>query len=310
MSSFTKYLQLPAECTDLEIKYLKRVNWIVCFFYYAHLPLLIAIAASSGEISIAVILMCLIFLGPTLACYYLPQQRLISRVYDCTAMNLGEKFVYFVEGPLQNLVHLYVFALLPMICIFAYPMVNIITATTLAIQQVMLWLIFPSSVFNYAMTTEVFGVQTALVVVETLVACFIARLLFANGIQRENDRQVSRFELKLAEQNKSLILDNLDQALFTVSLDGVLCQKPALLLPIHNKECNDVAHLECLIQSIQSNTNIVEAQLMLSIKDAGKSINWQAIAAKVKRIQAVDLRYVMQLRMNASNVLQTKPSGI
>ncbi len=231
MSNFTKYLCLPAEITDFEINYLKRLNKLALLFYYAHIPIFMGIAALAGTgVWFALLLTCITLTGPTLAYLLLKQQRSISLVHGFTAMIMGGVLVHFGQGPMQIEMHFYFFALLAMLCMFANPLVNIVAAVTVAIHHLILWWLLPSSIFNYAATFEVVLVHAAFVVLETIAACYISRQFFDNVIGLDKIVQVRTHELSLAQRDMSLILDNIDQGFITVTLDGMMCGKTSAIV--------------------------------------------------------------------------------
>src|SRR5450432_2411967 len=148
--TLTKYLALPPEITAFERKFLARLNKIALAFFYLHIPVLMAVAwcAGTGPM-LALVLSLVVLIGPTVAYFKLQNPRSVSVVYGITAMLMGGLLVHFGQGPVQIEMHFYFFALLPMLCMFANPAVNLAAAVTVALHHLIVWYFLPGSVFNY-----------------------------------------------------------------------------------------------------------------------------------------------------------------
>lgn len=231
LSKITKYMILPKEMTEFEVNYLKRLNRLALFFFYVHIPIFMGIAwlAGTGPL-FALALSSVAVIGPTVAYWFLKNQRTISMVHGFTAMIMGGILVHFGQGPMQIEMHFYFFALLAMLCMFANPMVNIVAALTAAVHHLVIWWYLPNSVFNYDASFEVVLVHAAFVVLETVAACYISREFFDNVIGLDKIVQARTSQLAAAQRDMSLILDNIDQGFITVNLDGVMCGKTSTIV--------------------------------------------------------------------------------
>ena len=172
----SKYLALPAEITPFERRYITRLNRVALLFFYLHIPAFMAVAWACGTgVVSALVLTSFVMVGPTIAYRMVRNPRHLSVVYGITAMLMGGLLVHFGQGPVQIEMHFYFFALLAMLCMFANPMVNIVAAVTVALHHLIVWLLIPSSVFNYDAQWWVVLVHAAFVVLETIATCFISR---------------------------------------------------------------------------------------------------------------------------------------
>src|SRR4051812_14591050 len=220
---FTKYLALPREITPFEHRYLTRLNKVALIFFYLHIPALMTVAwvAGTGALS-ALLLSCVVMIGPTIAYRIIKHPRALSVVYGITAMLMGGLLVHFGQGPVQIEMHFYFFALLAMLCMFANPMVNIAAAVTVALHHLAVWLILPASVFHYEAQWWVVVVHAAFVVLETIAACYISREFFDNVIGLEKIVEARTATIREKQRDMRLILDNVETGLVTVDLEGRL----------------------------------------------------------------------------------------
>jgi two-component system chemotaxis sensor kinase CheA len=216
-----KYLALPRLVTPFEQRYLKRLNKVALIFFYLHIPVLMAVAwvAGTGP-AFALALSVFVMIGPTIAYRAISNPRALSVVYGITAMLMGGLLVHFGQGPVQIEMHFYFFALLAMLCMFANPMVNIAAAVTVALHHLIVWLIVPSSVFNYDAQWWVVLVHAGFVVLETIAACYISREFFDNVIGLERIVEARTATIREKQRDMRLILDNVETGLITVDLQG------------------------------------------------------------------------------------------
>src|SRR6185295_15090654 len=170
----------------------------------------------------ALLLTCVVMIGPSIAYRVIRHPRALSVVYGITAMLMGGVLVHFGQGPVQIEMHFYFFALLAMCCLFANPMVNIAAAVTVALHHLAAWLLVPSSVFNYEAQWWVVLVHAGFVVLETLAACYISREFFDNVIGLEKIVEARTATIREKQRDMRLILDNVETGLVTVDLDGRL----------------------------------------------------------------------------------------
>src|SRR5262245_34225295 len=217
----SKYLALPREMTPFEQRYLKRLNKVALIFFFLHIPAFMAVAWASGTgVLAALVLPSFVMVGPTIAYRVVSHPRTLSVVYGITAMLMGGLLVHFGQGPVQIEMHFYFFALLAMLCMFANPMVNIAAAVTVALHHLVVWLIIPSSVFNYDAEWWVVLVHAGFVVLETIATCFISREFFDNVIGLEKIVEARTATIREKQRDMRLILDNVETGLITVDLHG------------------------------------------------------------------------------------------
>lgn len=219
MSALKKYLVLPKEVTAFEQGYLTRLNKIALYFFYGHIPVFMLVAWTAGTGPFfALVLSLSLLIGPTICQYTLKSERAKSMIYGVTAMCMGGLLVHFGQGAVQIEMHFYFFALLAMLCMFANPAVNIAAAITVAVHHLAVWLLHPSSVFNYDAPYWVVAVHAGFVVLETVAACFISRRFFDDVIGLEKIVRARTKEVHL-------ILNNIGQGFMTVDLNGVMSEE-------------------------------------------------------------------------------------
>jgi len=217
----TKYLTLPPEITPFEGRFLAHLNKIALIFFYLHIPVLMGVAWAAGTGPLlALALSLVVLIGPTIAYRTLQNPRSISVIYGITAMLIGGLLVHFGQGPVQIEMHFYFFALIPMLCIFANPTVNLAAALTVALHHLIVWWFLPASVFNYNAQWWVVLVHAAFVVLETVAACYISREFFDNVIGLEKIVQARTATIREQQRDMRLILNNLQEGLVTINLDG------------------------------------------------------------------------------------------
>jgi HPt (histidine-containing phosphotransfer) domain-containing protein/two-component sensor histidine kinase len=217
----TRYLALPAEITPFERRFLAHLNKIALIFFYLHIPVLMGVAWAAGTgPMLALVLSLAVLIGPTIAYRIIQNPRSTSVVYGITAMLMGGLLVHFGQGPVQIEMHFYFFALLAMLCMFANPMVNLAAAVTVALHHLIVWLLLPSSVFNYNAQWWVVLVHAGFVVLETVAACYISREFFDNVIGLEKIVEARTATIREQQRDMRLILNNLQEGLITIDLDG------------------------------------------------------------------------------------------
>lgn len=217
------YIALPPTITRFEARYLARLNRVGLVFFALHVPALMAVAAAAGTgVGLALMLSSAVMVGPVLAYHRFANPRAVSVVHGITAMLMGALLVHFGQGPVQIEMHFYFFALLAMLCMFANPMVNLVAAGTVAVHHLVVWLVLPSSVFNYDAQWWVVLVHASFVILETVAACYISREFFDNVIGLERIVQARTQTLHEKQRDMRLILDNIESGLLTIDLKGRL----------------------------------------------------------------------------------------
>ncbi|HEY0991731.1 MAG TPA: methyl-accepting chemotaxis protein [Kofleriaceae bacterium] len=176
-----RYLILPREITEFERAYLRRMNRIALVFFYLHVPAFMAVAWLAGtSVSQAAVLTALVLLGPTIAYATFSNPRWLSMTHGFTAMVMGGLLVHFGQGPMQIEMHFYFFVLIALLSVFLNPMVVLLAAFTVAAHHFVVWLVIPTSVFNYQASFWSVIVHTVFVVLESVAAVFMARTFFDN----------------------------------------------------------------------------------------------------------------------------------
>lgn len=217
VQGITNYLFLPKDLSRFENDYLKRMNNIAFWFFVAHLPVLTLIAwFNDTQPLLALTLSSLVLVGPVLVMNSWQSKRAISTIMGITAMFMGGLLVHFGQGPVQIEMHFYFFVLLALLAVFANPMVIVAAAITAAAHHATLWLLLPSSVFNYDAPFWVVAVHAAFVVLESVAACFIARSFFDNVIGLE--KIVAQRTAEIDHRNKDMrrVLDTVEQGFLII----------------------------------------------------------------------------------------------
>jgi two-component system, chemotaxis family, sensor kinase CheA len=214
---------LPREMTTFERSYLARVNRIALVFLVLHVPVfaLVAWLNDTGPL-LAIALTSAVAVGPVVAYFALDNARAVSVVDGVTAMCMGGLLVHFGQGPVQIEMHFYFFALIAMCCVFGNPMVIVAATVTVALHHLLVWLVLPSSVFNYEAQWWVVSVHATFVVLEAIAACVIARSFFENVIGLERIVQVRTREVDDKNRDMRVLLDNVDQGFATIDRNGRL----------------------------------------------------------------------------------------
>jgi len=211
------YLILPKEISKFEREYLASMTKVGLWFFWAHLPVLMIVAAlAKTSIIRAGIYAAVVLVGPTIAYKTFRNPRHVTRVYAFTAMALGGLLVHFGEGPMQIEMHFHFFVLIALLAVYADPVVIIIAAVTVALHHLLFWAIAPESVFNYNASAWSVVVHALFVVVESVAGCFVARSFFDNviGLERIVGRRTS--ELATRTDQMMMVLSNVEQGLVIV----------------------------------------------------------------------------------------------
>jgi two-component system chemotaxis sensor kinase CheA len=216
-----KVVILPKEISAFESQYLSRVNKVTLQFFLLHVPAFVLVAwFNDTRPLLALLLTSVVAAGPVLAYRSLANPRTVGLVFGFTAMLMGGLLVHFGQGPVQIEMHFYFFALIAMLALYGNPLAIVVAAVTVAAHHLLLWLILPASVFNYAAPWWVVGVHAAFVVLESVATVYIARSFFDNVIGLERVVAERTHELDQRNQAMRLVLDNVDQGLLTIDAAG------------------------------------------------------------------------------------------
>src|SRR5262245_38928390 len=179
MMRLLRYLFLPREISAFERSYLRRMNRIALMFFYLHVPAFVGVAALAGTSSLqAAVLTPIVLIGPTAVYFWFSNPRALAVAYGFTAMVMGGLLVHFGQGPMQIEMHFYFFVLIALLSVFANPLVILIAAVTVALHHFVVWLVIPTSVFNYQASFWSVVVHSVFVVLESVAAVFVARSFF------------------------------------------------------------------------------------------------------------------------------------
>ncbi len=233
MRALLNYILLPSEISAFERTYLARMNKVGLVFFYAHLPVFVAISYFNGMGALsALVLTTAVLVGPTAAYFTLKNPRSLSIVFGITAMLMGGLLVHFGQGPVQIEMHFYFFALLAMLALYGNPMSIISAAVTAAVHHLLLWIFLPESIFNYEAPVWVVAVHAAFVVLESVASCFIARNFFDNVIGLEKIVQARTSALDARNADMRLVLDNVDQGFMTIDREGILSAEHSAIVEV------------------------------------------------------------------------------
>src|SRR5499426_3014077 len=174
-----RYLFLPREISAFERSYLRRMNRIALIFFYLHVPAFVGVAALARTSMLqAAVLTPVVLIGPTVVYFWLRNPRALAVAYGFTAMVMGGLLVHFGQGPMQIEMHFYFFVLIALLSVFANPVVVLVAALTVALHHFVVWLVIPTSVFNYQASFWSVVVHSVFVVLESVAAVFVARTFF------------------------------------------------------------------------------------------------------------------------------------
>lgn len=222
-STIMKYILLPKEATEVELRHVQQINRVALWACVAHLPLFMLVAWLAGTSMVQAIgIGGLLVAGPAIATHTLKNPRTLSLVYGFTAMGLGALLVHLGQGPMQIEMHFHFFAALALLTVWGNPTIIWVATVTVALHHALFWLFIPKSVFNYDASIWVVVVHATFVVVEAIAAAFIARNFFDNVIGLEKIVQAKTQEVRRRNEDMKTILDNTAQGFMTVAMDGVI----------------------------------------------------------------------------------------
>jgi two-component system, chemotaxis family, sensor kinase CheA len=226
-----RYLFLPREVSAFEHSYLRRMNRIALLFFYLHVPAFIGVAALAGtSMAQAAVLTPVVLIGPTVVYFWFRNPRALAVAYGFTAMVMGGLLVHFGQGPMQIEMHFYFFVLIALLAVFGNPAAIMTAAATVALHHLTLWLVLPSSVFNYQASAWTVVVHAVFVVLESVAAIFVARSFFDNVIGLEKIIAVRTRELDRRTHDMAMVLENVGQGFVTVSAEGTMSTERSTIL--------------------------------------------------------------------------------
>lgn len=226
-----KYLFLPDHVTDFERTYLRRLNKIALIFFYLHIPAFIGVAALAGTSMVqAAVFTPIVLVGPTIVYFRFDNPRALAVASGFTAMVMGGLLVHFGQGPMQIEMHFYFFVLIALLAVFGNPAAILTAAVTVAAHHLVLWLVIPTSVFNYEASLWTVVVHAAFVVLESVAAVFVARSFFDNVIGLEQIVAARTRELDQRTRDMTLVLDNVGQGFVTIDARAQMSAERSAIL--------------------------------------------------------------------------------
>ena len=141
-----------------------RAHKVALSFLALHIPAFAIIAwINDTDPLFTTFLTIATFLGPFLAYHGLSSLRAVSVTCGVAEMLMGGVLVHIGQGPVQIEMHFYFFAVLAMLVVFGNPLVIVAAAVTVTLHHLVLWMLLPSSVFNYGAPLWVIGVHAAFI---------------------------------------------------------------------------------------------------------------------------------------------------
>lgn len=255
MNTILQFIVLPPEVSPFEREYLRRMNRIATLFFVAHLPVFVAIAFfnDTGPWT-AFLLTSAVLLGPLLAETTFTRPRWISVSHGVTSMLMGGLLVHFGQGPVQIEMHFYFFVLLALLAVFANPLAIVIAAATVALHHLIVWMLWPASVFNYDAPLWVVAVHAAFVVLEATAASFIARSFFDNVIGLEKIVQARTQEVQRRAQDMRRVLDTVDQGFLTIDRQGYVQGEYSAILDVWFGRIEPAVEFATILERFAPNT--------------------------------------------------------
>ena len=241
---FARFLALPDHVSDYERSYLQRMTKIALWFFAAHVPAMMGVAAVAGtSVMRAGLFTTFLLLGPLLAMRTLENPRHVTKVFAVAAMCLAGLLVHFGQGAMQIEMHFYFFVLLALLAVFADPLVIIVAAGTVVVHHTLLFALLPASLFNHVASLWTVVVHGSFVVVESVAACFVARNFFDSviGLEQKVQRRTSQLEARSNELR--LMLDTIDQGFLTVDRNGVVQDERSRILDRWLPPCAPGSHV-------------------------------------------------------------------
>jgi two-component system, chemotaxis family, sensor kinase CheA len=221
MRRLLPYLVLPADISAFERQYLQKITRVALFWFVAHIPAMMIVAAlAKTSIVRAFLYTSLVVAGPAVARRSIDNPRVLTKVFAFAAMCLSGLLVHFGQGSMQIEMHFHFFVSIALLTVFADPLVIIVAAATAAVHHLALWIVLPSSVFNYEASIWAVVVHALFVIFESVAACFVARSFFDNVIGLDRIVQARTAELAERTAKMRLVLDNVDQGLVVLDREG------------------------------------------------------------------------------------------
>lgn len=239
-----RFVVLPPHVSDFERSYLARMTRVALWFLGAHVPAMMAVAAlaHTGVVR-AALFTSFLLLGPLLAMRVLTNPRHVTKVIAVTAMCMAGLLVHFGQGSMQIEMHFYFFVLLALLVVFADPLVIVVAAGSVVVHHVLLYVLLPSSIFNYEASLWTVVVHGAFVIVESVAACFVARNFFGSVIGLEQKVQRRTHQLEARSKELRLMLGAVSQGFLTVDRRAVVQGERSAILDRWLPPCAPGSHV-------------------------------------------------------------------
>lgn len=215
------YFLLPPEVSSSERGHLERVNRWFRRALIAHVPVFVALGWFNGTGAwAALVLSGLSLLGPLVATLaFRDRPRWISVAHGVGGMCMGGVLVHLGQGPVQIEMHFYFFIYAAILVAFANPFVVWAGLATVGVHHLVVWYLFPASVFNYDASIWVVLLHAAFLAAESVVVATIARDYHERVIGLE--QIIASRTTALSQRNKDmrLILENVHEGFLTLDLN-------------------------------------------------------------------------------------------
>ena len=158
---------------DVNQSYRRRTNLNFLLLLAVHIPAFMGIAAWFGTgTGTAAALGMAILAGPAILFAGRPVARLTSVSMGVAGMCMCGLLIYVGRGMTE--MHFHVFVMLAFLIVFGDPLVLIAAALTIVLHHLVLYLLLPASVFNYAASLGIVVLHATFVGLETIIACMVA----------------------------------------------------------------------------------------------------------------------------------------
>lgn len=156
-------------------QHLERTSRLFLIAYWAHLPVIVGVACWQGSSPTQAALLTLAVLtGPTLL-YLVQRSSLVTAIsLGMAGMALSAVLIHVAHGMIE--MHFHIFALICLLALFGSEWVIVAAAATVAVHHVAFFYLLPRSVFNYDASLLIVLVHAVFVVVESVGACYFARI--------------------------------------------------------------------------------------------------------------------------------------
>jgi hypothetical protein len=272
---------------DVSTSYRHRTNRNFLILLVAHLPVYMAVAAWFGtHVATAVILGSAIVSGPAVLFAGRPASRLTSISLGIAAMCMCGLLIHLGRG--MGEMHFHVFVMLAFLIVFGDPLVLIAAAATIAVHHVLLFVLLPASVFNYAASFGIVLLHATFVVLETAVACGVAhrfsRFIQAQSIAIERLGPISRAVQAAAthvSSSSKTLADGASEQAASLEQTSASLEKMSGMTRNNAASAQEASRFSALARSAADRGNTAMARMTCALSDIQKGTDE---TAKIIRI--------------------------